>query len=236
MFSSSEDIKCKNESQINKIKVFIVDDHYVTRQGLYFAFQNEKDIEIVGEAENGLEAIEKSDQIEIDLAIVDIRLPDISGFQVAKELKELHPDIYIIMMTGYDSELYLAESLHSQIAGFISKESPKDFILNAIRFVASGGSAWDRNLLNQAISGLSPSQLNFEYEEENKISLLQKRLSNREIQILVLIAKGYANKQISHQLNYSVATIKKNIKEIMIKLKTSNRTQLAVIASQLRLI
>jgi DNA-binding NarL/FixJ family response regulator len=217
------------------IRLFLVDDHQVIRQGLASILSGEPDIEVVGEASSGEEAIEKLRKMSPDIVLMDISMPDSDGFETAEYIKKSNPRIAVIMLTGYDSELYAAESLRAGASGYLTKDSPRKFLLNAIRLVANGGTVWKRG----SFPGYRPEPRvkgdKAPLTPEANAKLLKTAFTARELEILKLLGQGYGNKQIVATLNLSDATIKKHIKSIINKMGAKNRTQAVLFAVKLGL-
>ncbi|ACZ62472.1 response regulator transcription factor [Dehalococcoides mccartyi] len=214
------------------IKVVLIDDHEIVRQGLATMLQKEADICLVGDASDsssGLDIIEKTNP---DVVLLDIQLgnSDIDGFALAKKIKSKSPNRVVIMLTGFDSELYLTEALKSKVNGFILKEHPRLILACAIRMAYSGISIWDTKILYRALTNISKPK-----EEIADAPLVHKKfgtdLTDRERTILNLLAKGYSNKDIGQKLDYTQTTVKKYVYNCMKKLGVSNRTQLAILAN-----
>ena len=218
-----------------RIRLFLIDDHQVIRQGLASILSEEPDIEVVGEASSSEEAIEKLKKTSADIVLMDISMPDSDGFETAEYIKKHNPLIAVIMLTGYDSKLYAAESLRVGASGYLTKDSPRKFLLNAIRLVANGGTVWKRG----SFSGYNPEVRDKRDKApltpEANTKLLKTAFTAQELEILKLLGQGYANKQIVTAMNLSDATIKKHIKKILNKMGAKNRTQAALFAVKLRI-
>jgi DNA-binding NarL/FixJ family response regulator len=226
--------QASSKEQDFKIRVFAVDDHEVVLKGLRLLFKEKSDIDLVGEALNGAGALEKVDKLKPDVMLIDIKLPDMDGFRVAKQVKENHPGIFAIMLTGYESGLYLSEAMQVGASGVITKNCPGRLLCNAIRVVADGGTTWDAKLLRDSVrelSGMAKIDVTLADSETSP----QEQLASQDEKILALLAQGRSNKEIATKLSIAPDTVKKKITTIMRKLGVSNRTQAAVIASQLGL-
>jgi len=210
------------------IRVFLVDDHDIVREGLGALFLKEPDIELVGEAASGQEAIDKYAGLHPDVVLLDIHLPDKDGFEIARVIKKASPEQIILMFSGYDSELYLADAIWTNINGFITKEHSKEIMGQAIRLAIKGVDIWDHNLLSRALKSIT------HYPSERTIAVSSVKqvyqLTKQEQLILGLLAKGYSNKEICKELNYTPPSVKKYVHTCMTKLGVSNRTQAALLA------
>ena len=217
------------------IRVFLADDHEVVRQGLRVLLQGEPEIEVVGEASSGEEALKIIEELQPDVVLMDIRMHGMGGFKATREIKKMYPETSVILLTGYDSELYAAEALRAGAVGFIAKDCPRKLLSNAIRVVAHGGTVWQNEPLYQSLLRQLPMSKAEDRYGDTRASL-DEQLTARELEVLTLLAKGYANKQISATLDLADITVKKYVKSIMVKLGVSNRTQAALLASRLGLV
>ncbi|MGI2336499.1 MAG: response regulator transcription factor [Dehalogenimonas sp.] len=221
-----------------QIRVFIVDDHEVVRRGLRMVLANEDDITIVGEAD-GKEHDALFSHVETtkpDIILMDIRLDGMDGFELSAQIKQSYPETKIIMLTGYESELYASEALLHRANGFITKESSKDFICTALRMVALGGSVWQGEILFHAIRSLKHanpcSTQAATVNNSQSVDNLKNRLTSRETQVLVALGQGISNKDIVKRFDLSELIVKKTVHSIFTKIGVSNRTQAALYAQK----
>jgi DNA-binding NarL/FixJ family response regulator len=229
------------EKSTKQIRVLLVDDHEVVRRGLRMVLADESDMTVVDESD-GKEQNFLFKQIETtkpDVILMDIRLDGMDGFELSAQIKQSHPEIKIIMLTGYESELYASEALFHRTNGFITKESSKDFICTAIRMVELGGSVWQGDILFHAIRSYirTDPASNKKATTNNHLSVdnIKNRLTAREIQVLVALGQGINNKDICRQFNLPDFTVKKIIHGVFTKIGVSNRTQAALFAQRLGL-
>lgn len=213
------------------IKIFIVDDHEVVRQGLKTIFQDESDFHVVGESDGSGDVVETIRALSPDIVLLDIRIEGNDGFQIAQELTKNGSHPRVIVVTGYESELYVAEALRYKLCGFIPKGSSKKFICNAIQTVASGGTVWHGELLFQAVRNMQ--QFGTETQADHHHDTAQ--LTHREAQVLTKVTQGKLNKEIGKELSLSLDTVKKVIHSLKQKYGAANRTQLAIIGKGLKL-
>ncbi len=188
-------------------------------------------MDVVGESDGCQGVLEGVIKAAPDIVLLDIRINGSDGFGIASQLRQQCPSIKILMISGYESELYLAESLKYKVHGFIPKGSRKDYVCTAIKMVALGGTVWGGDLLYRAIQGTSP-----DFEDTKQSHGFEGQPDSRELKVMVLLAKGKANKEIASDLGVSIDTIKKIIHNLMQRYKVSNRTQLATVATELHLI
>jgi DNA-binding NarL/FixJ family response regulator len=197
------------------IRILVVDDHFMVRLGLVGAISAEPDIEVVGEASNGAEAIALFDSLRPDVTLMDGILPDIHGVEVTRRILERHPGARIILVSINETAEDIHRALEAGAAGYIPKSSEKDAIVQAIRTVADGDPF------------LSPG-LSLRLAERD----LQPLLSVRETQVLGLIATGMANKQIATRLALGEATVKTHVRHILDKLGAPDRTRAVTLAME----
>ncbi|MEL7563223.1 response regulator transcription factor [Dehalogenimonas sp. 4OHTPN] len=214
------------------ITVALIDDHEVVRQGLQTMLQKERDIKIAGQASDPIGGFELIKDLRPDVVLLDIQLgeSDMDGFSLMQKIRSEYPFTGILLLTGYDSELYLTEAIKSKADGFILKECPRMVLASAIRMVCAGLCIWDTRIFYRAMGNISRQltepTINSRYVNEK----FGAALTDKERLVFHLLAKGYCNKDIGNQLKYTSATVKKYVYRCMKKLGVSNRTQLAVLA------
>jgi two-component system, NarL family, response regulator len=220
-YSESEmAVKPSSSSSDAVITVMIVDDHPVVREGLAAIFKSQKDIKVVGEASNGEEACELSDQLLPDVLLLDLRMPKKDGLQVINELSGRRgPKPRIIVMTTYESEEDIRRTLKAGARGFLAKGTAPQQIRDAVRRVAQGES-------------LLPPSIASKLAE----SMAHPELSERELQVLQYMASGRSNKEIGQVLYISENTVKAHVKSILAKLDAMGRTEAIAIATKRGLI
>ena len=212
-----------------RLRVLIVDDHPVVRDGLRAMLETEPGIDVVAEAGNGEEAIEKANLLEPDVVLTDIRMPGISGIEVTRRIKACQPGIAVILLTMYDSEMYVLEALRVGAAGYLVKDSTRELLCHTIKSAVDGGTMVRSSLLKQAIQNMlhRPRQLS---EEGQAGSVVMERFTVREMEVLRLVALGYPNREIAGELHLAEVTVKKYVGSIIAKLGVSDRTQAAILA------
>ena len=214
----------------DSIKVLLVDDHPVVREGLRAMLAGESGIELVGEASGGQEAVQEVASLKPDVVLMDIRMPDMSGTEATRQIKNANPTTSVIMLTMYDSEMYVVESIRAGAAGYLTKDASRELLGHAIRAVVDGGTLVRSGLLRQAIQGLLHTT---DGTENGAGASLVGRLTPRELEVLRLLAKGLGNKALSKQLNIAEVTVKKHVQNVIGKLGVSDRTHAAVLAVRL---
>jgi DNA-binding NarL/FixJ family response regulator len=206
----------KNEPDI---RILVADDHYVVRMGVIAIINDQEDMKVVAEAANGLQAIELFKKHKPDLVLLDSRMPQKSGIQAAKEIKNQSETARIVMLTAFDGDEDISQALESGAQGYVLKNSTDKNLLPAIRAVAAGKS-W-----------IPP-----EVEERLARRKTYEPLTPRELVVLREMAKGLANKQIASVLNITQNTAKGYLKSILYKLHVSDRTEAVTVAIQRGLI
>lgn len=195
------------------IRILVVDDHFMVRLGLIGAISTEPDIEVVGEAANGADALECFEKLRPDITLMDGILPDIHGVEVTRQIVERFPEARVIMVSINETAEDIHRAMEAGARGYMPKSSEKNAIVGAIRKVAQGGRF------------LSP-----EFSRRLAERDLQPLLSPRESDVLRLIAKGLANKQIASELALGEATVKTHVRHILEKLGVPDRTRAVTLA------
>ncbi len=210
------------------IKVLVVDDHPVILQGLRGMLAGLDDIEVVGEASSGLEAIERSLELQPDVLLMDVRLPELNGLEAMRRLRTQNPDIKVVFITVSNSDLYLIEALRWGANGYLTKDSSKELIGNAIRSAMIGGCLLSESLLNKAFGAIARAAVNLAKPAIDGELPPIVQLTPRELDVLRLVAKGLTNRSICRELNLAEVTIKKHVQSIMAKMGVKDRTQAAL--------
>jgi DNA-binding NarL/FixJ family response regulator len=215
-----------------KTKVLIVDDHPLFRQGVRWNLEAAEDVHVVGEAENGQEAIKLSDRYLPDVVLVDINLPGLNGLEVARVIKRHHPSISIIILSVYEDDDQLFQAIKVGAAAYSSKDVHPQDLLTIIRQVSSGNYLInDRVMAKPHVATRILSQFREQAaSEEDPMNALFAPLTSREIEILDCIARGLSNKEIAGDLNISSQTVKNHITSILKKLQVDDRTRAVMYA------
>jgi DNA-binding NarL/FixJ family response regulator len=200
------------------IRVLVVDDHEVVRCGLHNLFAN-TDIEIVDEAVSGEDAIQKSSNPNLDLVLLDVRLPRGDGLNALGRIKLERPELPVLLLSTYDNPTYVARAVALGAAGYVLKGSESATLIQAIQRAARGESVWTREELRRVTGALTTPRLNADVEVP---------LTQRESEVLRQLALGLTNKEIAQVLNISYETVKEHVQHILRKIGVSDRTQAAV--------
>lgn len=207
-----------------KIRLLIADDSKLTVVGLKTTFKQYKDIEVIGSAENGQQAIANVQELNPDVVLMDIGMPLLDGIQATKEIKKLNLDSKIIMLTSHDGDQEVLDALSAGAYSYCMKDIEPDMLVTVIKSTYNGAS-W----LDPRIARIVLSNFNNGKEKQSKSQEAQL-LTDREIEVLTLIAKGQSNAEISENLYISLNTVKTHIKNIFQKLEVEDRTQAAMVA------
>ena len=205
-----------------KIRIMIVDDHEMMRLGLRTAFEPEPDLAVVGEASNGVEALAKMATLDPQLVLMDVRMEKMGGIEACREIKSRYPDVRILMLTSYTSEDAVISSIMAGASGYLLKHLSRPELLRSIRLVAAGQTLIDANATKQALDRISQTP--------------GWELTEREREVLTLIARGYTNKQIADALTVSEKTARNHVSHILEKLGLSRRSEAAVFAVENKLV
>ena len=198
------------------IKVLIVDDHKLVREGLKAVFDQGDEVDVIGEAGSGEEAIEMVDKINPDVILMDISMPGMNGIQATKAIRDSHPDAKIVILTMLDQEGYVYEAIKAGATGYMLKSTSSDELVNAIQTVNDG-----KALLHPDAT----AQLLKEFVQLANNKAKDYGLSNREMEVLQLLSEGKTNKEIAKALWISEQTVKTHVAHIFDKLGTSDRTE-----------
>ncbi len=209
---------------MNKIRVMIADDHAMVRQGLKTIIELEDDIEVVSQAANGEQAVLLARQDKPDIILMDINMPVLNGLQAIKILKEENCNCKIIVLTLHQDREYLFRTIQLGCEGYVLKDAESSVLIEAIRSVYREKTYIQPNMTGELVKEYNRITL---IEQDNSIT---KNLTNREIEVLKLIADGLINKEIAKKLFISEKTVKNHISNIFKKLDVNDRTQAAIYA------
>ncbi len=213
-----------------KISVLVVDDHPMVREGLR-SMLKAPDIQVVGEAGTGRQAVALVQSLAPDVVLMDIRMPDMDGLEAMARIKRVRPSTRVIIVTTYQSTAYLLRALAGGASGFVLKDISREALLNTIRSVVAGGTGVDEQFLQQALRQIQGS-----VEPDETVPKLLEPLTPREMDILWLMAEGLTNAAIARALGISPTTVKSYVQTILQKLDATDRTQAVVKAFRLGLI
>lgn len=205
---------------MSKIRVLIADDHALVREGIAALINFHDDIDVVGQVSDGIEAVRLAQQLKPDIILMDISMPTLGGFEATLEIKKILPDTRIIMLTQYDDREYIARFLKAGISGYLLKKAVGSELINAIRAVQRGEVYLFSSIASEIVAGY------LDRDKKPSEDDLYEKLTDREKQILKLIAEGYSHKEIANCLNISVKTVIAHQTNISEKIGVRSRTGL----------
>lgn len=206
------------------LRILLVDDHVLFRKGVASVLASRPDIQVVGEANDGLEAIARAQHTHPDIILMDVTMPNCDGLEATREIKRLLPDTKVIVLTVSDNSRDVFEALKCGAQGYLIKNLKPRQLFDTLESVARGEASF---------SGVIASKILREFQQQGQESAPERdieRLTAREIQLLQLVAQGYSNKEIGEALALAESTVKNSLRVILEKLHLRNRTQAAVFA------
>lgn len=206
------------------IRVLVVDDHALHRDGTRQILEQHSDLEVVGDADSGESALALVNELHPDVVLMDIRLPGMNGIEATRRIRRDHPDVPVLMVTAYDDSEYVRGALDAGAAGYLSKTAPGRKLVEAVRGVAAGTTVLDPAMLTRLLS------------EANRPRTTANSLTERELAVLKLLVDGLHNKQIARQLGISLRTVERHCDNIYDKLGVGSRTEAVVRAISSKLV
>lgn len=216
-------------------RLLIADDHALVREGMRTMLGRESDLEIVGEAKDGRQAVELARRLRPDLVLMDVRMPEMDGLSATREIKRHIPEIAVLIITTYENPDYLFEAVRAGAAGYVLKDATRQQLTEAIRKALSGEPPLDDKLTMDLLRRLAREGGALK-PERNPESTPEHGLTPREVEVLQLLSEGQTNREIAESLVVSPSTVKVHIQHIIGKLGVSDRTQAAVRAAELGLL
>ena len=213
-------------------RLVVVDDHDLAREGLKDMLLDETDIEVVGEAANGREALLVCSRLRPDMLLMDVRMPEMDGLAATREIKARYPKISVLMVTMHENPDYLLEALKAGAAGYVLKDAPQEEVVEAVRQVREGESPLDSELAARLLRRLA-AQEGANGPRRAARGSSSDQITPREFEVLRLMKLGYTNRQIAGELVISLGTAKNHVEHIIAKLGASDRTQAVVKALEL---
>lgn len=207
------------------MKVVICDDQAIVRDGLAMLLKLEPDIDVVGIAEDGAVAVETVAKQKPDLVLMDLKMPVMNGVEATRQIKTLHPEVKVLVLTTYADDEWVFDAIRAGASGYLLKDTPRDELIKAIKGTVTGRTYVDPSIAGKVLEQVSSHQT-------EPATLITGKLTEREIEILRLIAKGLSNADIADRLFLSEGTVRNHVSAILAKLGVSDRTQAAVIAIQ----
>jgi two-component system, NarL family, response regulator LiaR len=208
---------------VKTIKILLADDHAFVRQGTRELLEQQDDLEVVSEAENGREVVQLALREHPDVVIMDFAMPELNGIEATRQIKAVAPSITILVLTAYDSEQYVFAFLEAGAAGYLLKDVSVDELVKAIRAVHGGESILHPAIARKVINHFSKS------DQKQVTGNLLEQLTDREVEVLRLAAKGMSNRDISSELCISVRTVQTHLSNVFNKLGVGSRTEAVVL-------
>lgn len=210
------------ETSKAKIGILVVDDHPLLREAMRNVFEQHQDMEVLGEAGDGEEAIKLSSELKPDIVIMDIVMPKLSGIEATKQIRKVSPTTAVLILTAYDDDRYVVGLLEAGAAGYLLKSARSQVLVDAVRTVCAGESVLHPAIVAKILKyGL---RMKAESDEQKT----EEKLSDRELEVLKLAAKGMSNKDIAEELFLSIRTVKAHLSAIFSKMGVASRTEAVV--------
>jgi DNA-binding NarL/FixJ family response regulator len=205
------------------MKVIICDDQAIVQDGLELLLKLEADIEVVGLAQDGAQAVELAAKKSPDLVLMDLKMPGMNGVEATRRIRELAPQIKVLVLTTFDDDEWVMDAIRAGASGYLLKDTPREKVIEAIRGTVSGKSYVDPIVAGKLLDQVANNQ-------EKPSGLITSRLTGRELDVLRLIARGFSNAEIAEGLHLSEGTIRNHVSAIFAKLDVADRTQAAILA------
>jgi DNA-binding NarL/FixJ family response regulator len=211
------------------IKVLLADDQAMIRSGLRMILESEPDLLVIGEAENGDEAIRLSKRDQPDVVLMDVRMPGVDGLEATRQIHQTLPEVKVIVLTTFDLDEYIYAALRGGASGFLLKDADSETLIRAIRIVAAGDALIAPSVTKRLIDEFAsrPTQPQVEGLDD---------LTEREIEVLAQMARGLSNAEIAEELFVSEATVKSHVSHVLTKLQLRDRVQAVVAAYEAGLV
>jgi DNA-binding NarL/FixJ family response regulator len=205
------------------MKIIICDDQAIVRDGLGMILKLERDIQIMGTAEDGAEAVELVEKERPDIVLMDLKMPILNGVEATRRIKSKYPEVKVLVLTTYDDDQWVFDAIQAGASGYLLKDTPREKLVEAVRGTFSG-----KNYVDPAVAGKVLEQVSS--HQTQPATFITQKLTDREIEILRLVARGLSNTDIAERLFLSEGTVRNHVSAILTKLDVSDRTQAAVIA------
>jgi DNA-binding NarL/FixJ family response regulator len=205
------------------MNVIICDDQAIIRDGLEMLLKLERDIEVVGLARDGAEAVELVAQHRPDLVLMDLKMPGMNGIEATRRIRTRYPEVSVLVLTTYDDDEWVFDAIRAGASGYLLKDTPREEVIKAVRGTVEGQSFVDPQVAGKLLGHVASQQT-------QPRSLLTDKLTGREVDVLQLVARGLTNADIAARLHLSEGTVRNHVSAILAKLDVSDRTQAAVLA------
>ena len=210
-----------NQAQPEVIRILITDDHAVVREGLRTLIGTEPGMEVIGEAADGIEAVQMACELKPDVILMDMVMPRMGGLDAIQKIKEQCPEVQLLVLTSFSDDETVFPAIKAGALGYLLKNTSPDRLLSAIRDVNQGNPSMSPDIANKLMS---------ELQRKSNLPPTKDPLTDREMDVLKLIAEGMANQEIADQLVISEGTVRTHVSNILSKLHLANRTQAALYA------
>jgi NarL family two-component system response regulator LiaR len=207
------------------MKIIVCDDQAIVRDGLVMLIKLEKDVQVIGTAQDGAEVMELLEKERPDLILMDLKMPVMNGVEATRRIKTKYPEVKILVLTTYDDDQWVFDAIQAGASGYLLKDTPREKLIEAVRGTITGKSYLDPAITGKVLEQVSSHQT-------QPATFITNKLTDREIEILRLLAKGLSNTDIADRLFLSEGTVRNHVSAILTKLEVSDRTQAAVIAIQ----
>jgi DNA-binding NarL/FixJ family response regulator len=205
------------------MKVVICDDQATIRDGLEMLLTLEKDIDVVGRAQDGWEAVEMAAKQQPDLVLMDLKMPGMNGIEATRQIRARYPAVKVLVLTTYDDDEWVFDAVRAGAAGYLLKDTPREELIRAVKETVLGKSFVDPAVAGKLLSRVAERQT-------QPATLITDKLTDREVDVLRLLARGLNNAEIAERLFLSEGTVRNYVSAVFAKLEVSDRTQAAVIA------
>jgi DNA-binding NarL/FixJ family response regulator len=195
---------------MTKIKILIADDHTIVRAGIRGLLETQPDFEVIAEVENGMQAVEQTHKLRPHIILMDLRMPEMNGVTAIAKIKAQHPEIHILVLTTYDTDADIVRAVEAGATGYLLKDVPREELFRAVRATAKG-----ETVLASSVAARLMGKVRSGGDEA---------LTAREIEVLLLVARGATNQEVAESLSISKATVKSHLIQICNKLGVSDRT------------
>lgn len=219
------------------IRILIADDHALLRQGIKNVLSLEADLEVIGEAADGEEAVRRAVELKPDIILLDINMPRGNGLEVTKRLSAAQPDVKCVVLTIHDDENYVFEVIKAGAVGYLLKDVEPSMLIKAIRAISEGESFIYPTLARKLFSEVSRRDTERRHESVDMIRRRkEERLTYREVEVLQLVAKGLSNQEMAQRLFLSEKTVKNHLTNIFRKINVTDRTQAVLYAIKQKIV
>jgi DNA-binding NarL/FixJ family response regulator len=207
---------------VKKIRILLVDDHALLRQGTVELLEHEVDMEVIGQAENGQEAIQFARDLQPDIVVMDVRMPGMSGVEATRQIRSELPHIQVLVLTAYDDDQYVFSLLQAGASGYLLKTAPASELIQSIRQVQAGESPLSPIIARKVVARLNTNTMQ---ESRSAGALNPDTLTPREVEILQFLARGMSNRDIAEALYISERTVQAHLTNIFAKMQVTSRLE-----------